>query len=51
MSADRNWEDLNPDERLARNLRSIRHELDTPFRGHDGGGECCRLAALDGESE
>lgn len=27
------------------NLRALRHELETPFRGHDADGECCRRAA------
>lgn len=27
------------------NLRSIKHELETPMRGHDEDGECCAAAA------
>lgn len=35
-------------ERLTRerNLRVILHELNTPDRGHDDNGACCRRAAL-----
>lgn len=30
----------------ARNLAIIKHEAETPMRGHDEDGECCRRAAL-----
>lgn len=32
------------------NLRVIQHEIETPMRGHDDDGACCR-AARDGESK
>lgn len=36
---------------IARNLRAIQHELETPARDHDADGACCRAALADPETE